>query len=50
MVQEIEHDFRGKVIDMAIQGFTDAKRIYRLSGSPAYPMMRKILSASKVGP
>jgi len=49
MVQEVEQEFKGSVVDMAIQEYTDAKGIRRIVGNPAVPVMRKIVSSQKVG-
>lgn len=50
MVQELEQEFSGRVIDLAIQEYRDARGRRQVVGSPVDLMMRNILSARKVGP
>jgi len=49
MVQELEQEFKGSVIDVELQEFTDANGNCRIFGSPAGPIRRNIFSSQKVG-
>jgi hypothetical protein len=49
MVQEMEQEFKGAVMDMELREYTNAKGERRMVASPAGPMLRKIFSSHEVG-